>query len=131
MNEENLMGKLKLIASDAKIWFGAKVGEGISKIGKDREKITTFLQTQFDVSRQKAEQELQKFEEARFIFKTRPHEADTKIGFKFDKLENKEILSINGSLEKFVSKIKEKYGKTQKEATQEMKLFMNNSFPMV
>lgn len=131
MYEENLMGKIKLIASDAKVWFGEKIGDGISKIGKDREKITTYLQTQFDSNRKKAQEELQKFEDARFIFRTRPHEADTKIGFKFKKLNTDEILAIDGSIERFVNKIKDKYGKSQKEATEEVKDFMGNYFPIV
>ena len=127
MNEEILLGKLNSVTSDAKIWFGEKVGEGISKIGNDRERITVYLETQFNSNRKKAQQELQKFEEARFIFRTRPHEADTKIGFKFEKFETNEILAINGSFQRFVNKIKEKYGKTQKEATFEMKNFMGST----
>lgn len=131
MYDENLLGDIKRITNDAKVWFGDQIGEGISRIGKDREKITVYLQTKFDSNRKKAQEELQKFEDARFIFRTRPHEADTKIGFRFKKLNTDEILDIDGSLERFVNKIKEKYGKSQGEATSEIKEFMGSFFPMV
>lgn len=130
MYQENLIGKLQIIANDAKVWFGDNIGNEISKIGKDREKILVYLQTEFNTTRTKAQEELQKFEDARFIFRTRPHETDTKIGFKFEKLDTDEILTINGSLERFVTKIKEKYGTSRREATNEMKTFMGSAFPM-
>lgn len=111
---------------DAKVWFGEKVAKEMSQLGNEKERIARYFQQLKGITYKEAYDELTKFENAEFVLRTRSHEASTKMGFRFKKLKETDLDTINGNLAKLAAKIKEKYKTSQEETMLQIKMFMSN-----
>ncbi len=124
MNEDILKGKWKTLKGEAKIWWGHKTGDPLTELDGNKDKIAGWLQEKKGMTREEADKELKKLDDAKKAMESKSEEVTKKIKAQFDKLTHADIAEIDGNLETWAEKIKEKYQLNQEEANKKIKDFI-------
>lgn len=124
MNEDILKGKWKTLKGEAKIWWGHKTGDPLTELDGNKDKIEGWLQEKKGMTKEDAEKELKKLTDAKKEMESQADEVTKKLKAQFSKLTDHDIAEIDGNVEAWADKIKEKYSDTQEEANKKIKDFM-------
>lgn len=125
MNEDILKGKWKTLKGEAKIWWGHKTGDPVTELEGHKDKIVGWLQENKGMTMEEAEKELKKLEKVKKSMEKQSEEVTKQIKARFDKLTHDDIAEVDGNIEAWAEKIKEKYNDTQEEANKKIKDFMS------
>lgn len=124
MNEDILKGKWKTLKGEAKIWWGHTSGDPLTELEGNIDKISGWLQEQKGMTKEAAEKEMKKLIDAKKAMESRSDEVTKKIKAQFDKLSHSDIANIDGNIDAWADKLKEKYNHSQEEANAKIKDFM-------
>lgn len=125
MNEDILKGKWKTLKGEAKIWWGHQTGDPVTELEGHKDKLVGWLQENKGMTMEEAEKELKKLEKVKKSMEKQSDEVTKKIKARFDKLTHDDIAEVDGNIEAWAEKIKEKYNDTQEEANKKIKDFMS------
>ena len=125
MNEDILKGKWKTLKGEAKIWWGHTTGDPMMELDGNKDKIAGWLQEHKGMAKEEAENEVKKLIAAKKAMESKSEEVAKQIKKDFDKLSHEDIAEIDGNLEAWADKVKEKYNTTQEEANKKIKDFMS------
>lgn len=125
MNEDILKGKWKTLKGEAKIWWGHTTGDPMMELDGNKDKIAGWLQEHKGMAKEEAENEVKKLIAVKKAMESKSEEVVKQIKKDFDKLSHEDIAEIDGNLEAWADKVKEKYNTTQEEANKKIKDFMS------
>ena len=125
MNEDILKGKWKTLKGEAKIWWGHTIGDPMMELDGNKDKIAGWLQEHKGMAKEEAENEVKKLIAVKKAMESKSEEVAKQIKKNFDKLSHEDIAEIDGNLEAWADKVKEKYNTTQEEANKKIKDFMS------
>ena len=125
MNEDILKGKMKTLKGETKIWWGHTTHDPLTELEGNKDKIAGWLQEKKGMTREAAENELKKLIDAKKAMESGSEDVMNKVKAQFDKLSDHDIAEIDGNIETFSDKIKEKYKDSQEEANKKAKDFMS------
>ena len=116
MNEDILKGKWKTLKGEAKIWWGQKSGDPLTELDGNKDKIVGWLLENKGMTTEKAEKEMKKLANVKKEMEARSEEVKKKLLAQFDRFSTDDLAEIDGNVEAWANKIKEKYNYTQEQA---------------
>ena len=125
MNEDILKGKWKSLKGEAKIWWGHTTGDPLTELEGNKDKIAGWLQEHKGMTQEAVDKEMNKLAEAKNAMERKSEETMQKVKAQFDKLSHNDIADIDGDIEAWADKVKEKYNTSQEEANAKIKDFMS------
>lgn len=124
MNEDILKGTWKTLEGEAKIWWGKKNDAPLTVLDGNKDKIAGWLQMNLGMTVEKAESEIKKLSFIKKEMEVRSEEVKKKLLAQFDKLSTNDLAEIDGNVEAWANKVKEKYNCSQEQAQSKIKNFI-------
>ena len=125
MTEDVLKGKWKSLKGEAKIWWGHNTGDPLTELEGNKDKISGWLQEHKGMTQVAVDKEMDKLADAKNAMERKSDETMQKVKAQFDKLTDYDIADIDGDVEAWADKVKEKYNASQEEANAKIKDFMS------
>ena len=125
MSDKILKGKWKQLTGDAKIWWGHAFGDPETELEGNKDKIVGWVQEHYGYAEKEAKADVESFTAALEKMKEHSAEIEEEIMKRYERFTHDDIQEIEGKMENWAEKIKEKYKKTQEEANTEIKEFIS------
>ena len=126
MDTNGVQQKWNQVKEDAQVWWGELVDDTTLEVEGNWEKLEAKLEEQKGLTKEAAQEEREKFQQAQAKFAQKTAEQKEEIVAKWNKLTQEDLAEAGESLKGFAGKIQKSYQIAQEEAQQKVKEFASS-----